>query len=280
MPLTYSIGEAYPSHACHISHQTGSAGLCHDSLPAVAGSRTAVPPLEIEALTLSYVPLVRALARRAYKRLPAGTSVDVHDLGQAGIVGLVNAARTYDSTSGVSFALYATYRIRGEMLDTLRGLDGVSRQLRRFERRMKAVTGRLTAKLHRAPTEEELLDELGLEDTEARDKVSALATMRPAYTSDAEAAEVPTRRDSHPDSICARAERRRLLGRAMLRLSQRNREVIRLYYTGNMTMREIALILQVNESRISQMHKSALRAMAKTLADSGIRSSQDFEACS
>jgi RNA polymerase sigma factor for flagellar operon FliA len=237
-------------------------------------------PVEVETLTLSYLPFVQTLAGRVYRRLPQGTSVDLRDLTQAGIVGLVKAARTYDPQAGVSFLIYATFRIRGEMLDTLRGLDGASRQSRRLERRMKTVAGALAFRLNREPTREEMLQELGLDGSEARDKTSALAGVTPAYTTDHAAAQLPTRTDSHPDFLCAHAETRTWLGRAARTLSQRNRRLIWLYYSGEKTMKEIALLLRVNESRISQMHKSALRAMAKALGDSGIRSSRDLGACS
>jgi RNA polymerase sigma factor FliA len=246
----------------------------------VAWEQFPASPGEIETFTLSYLPFVQALAGRVYRRLPQGTSVDVRDLTQAGIVGLVNAARTYDPQAGVSFLFYATFRIRGEMLDTLRGLDGAPRQLRRLERRMKTVASALAPRLNREPTQEEILQELGLDGSEVRDKTAALAAMPPAYTTDHAAAQLPTRADSHPDFICAHAERRTWLGRAVRTLSQRNRRLIWLYYSGEKTMKEIALVLRVNESRISQMHKSALRAMAKSLGDSGIRSSRDLGACS
>ena len=201
----------------------------------------------------------------------------MHDLVQAGIVGLVNAARSYDDNSGVAFSTYATHRVRGEMLDSLRVLDGASRQLRRFERRMKAVRSELSVALQRDPSEQEVLDRLTPEDAAARAKVSALAALRSTYAGSVEAVDVPVCAEQHPDSICARAERRRFLGRALRRLDARNRRLILLYYAANLTMKEIASRLDVNESRISQMHKSALKAMAKVLEASGIRSFQDFE---
>src|SRR4029079_4502119 len=107
--------------------------------------------------------------------------LELGDLVQAGILGLVNAARSYDPTAGVSLAFYAQYRIRGEMLDTLRGLDGVSRQLRRFDKRMKAVRTELTGRLQREPTEEEILCELGLPRHQVRETSTILAMTRPAH---------------------------------------------------------------------------------------------------
>jgi len=235
-----------------------------------------------EALTLAYVPFVRTLAGRVYGSLPPGSCLELGDLVQAGIVGLVNAAQSYQQDSGVPFPLHAKHRIRGEIIDTLRKLDGAPRPLRRFERTMKSVHRELTAKLQRQPTEEEVTHELGREHGlapgDVREKSSELAALRSAARSDGEPGEVPARAECLPDSICARKEGRELLGQAVNRLAGRQKELIRLYYSGDYTMKEIGEILQVNESRISQMHKGALETMARNLRALGIRKRADIEA--
>jgi RNA polymerase sigma factor for flagellar operon FliA len=230
-----------------------------------------------DTLTLAYVPFVRALANRVYETLPSGAGVELGDLVQAGIVGLVCAAKTFNHDTGVPFAIHARYRILGEMLDTLRRLDVAPRHLRRFERKMKAVSQHLTTTLQREPTDDEVLQEMGLNEGEARVKCRALAAMRSAARPDT-APEVASRPESRPDSICARRQWRGLLGQAAGRLTQRQRRLIALYYSDEYTMKQIAEVLRVNESRICQIHKSALQQMARTLKASGIHGMADLEA--
>ena len=111
-----------------------------------------------------------------------------------------------------------------------------------------------------------------------REKSSILASLRAAARCGGEGVEVATKPESRPDSICGRKEGRHLLGRAVKRLPRRQKELIRLYYSGDYTMKEIGQILQVNESRISQIHKGALETMARSLRALGIRSTADIEA--
>lgn len=278
MPLSTTLAPTGPTPAENdIAQQSDNVFDAPAPYQSEATSR-GIARSECDALTLSYLPFVRSLAGRVYETLPPGAGVELGDLIQAGIVGLVHAAKCYDRTAGVPFSLHAKYRIKGEILDTLRGLDAAPRQLRRFEKRLQAVARDLTIRLGRQPSEEEVLDTLGLDPEEARKKSSLLASIRAACKSDESLPEVPTHRASHPDSICARKEGRRWLGRAIHHLSCRQKQLIWLYYSGEYTMREIGRMMRVNESRVSQLHKGALETMAKRLRESGIRSIADFEA--
>src|SRR5262245_12230110 len=134
MLLTHTLVDTLLAQLSWGNQQSSDGNRSKSDVPAAGREPEPCTPLDIEACTLSYLPFVRTLARRVYRRLPPGTSVELRDLVQAGILGLVNAARSYDPATGVSLSSFAQYRIRGEMLDTLRGLDGVSRQLRRFDK--------------------------------------------------------------------------------------------------------------------------------------------------
>jgi RNA polymerase sigma factor for flagellar operon FliA len=206
--------------------------------------------------------------------------VERNDLVQAGIVGLVNAARTYSRDSAAAFGLYARYRIRGEMLDTLRRLDVVSREVRRWQKQMEGAERRVAARLHRQPTEEEIAEELGVELLELWDRSLPLAhaaTLAADSRGRQPEDQWPSRREAQPDSMWARKQSRELLSQAMRELPERYRKVIRLYYSGGMTMREIGALLSVNESRVCQIHRGALQAIARQLRASGICSSADLE---
>ncbi|MBM3773631.1 MAG: sigma-70 family RNA polymerase sigma factor [Acidobacteria bacterium] len=233
-------------------------------------------------LILSYLPLVKSMAARVYGSLPRAGLVEMNDLVQAGLVGLTHAARNYRPRMEVSFSLYARYRVRGEILDTLRRLDLASRDLRRWQKQAAAATHELTGKLQRPPTDEELAESLQEDVASVREKRAALlmaARVAPGAR-EAEDGELPepdvaADPESRPDAVYCRGEARGLLDRALSSLPERHREVIALYYSRELSMKEIGHRLQVNESRVSQIHKGALAGMAKALRSSGVYSSAD-----
>jgi RNA polymerase sigma factor FliA len=230
---------------------------------------------------LENLPLVKAIAARVHASLPV--HVDMDDLVHAGIMGLFDAADKFDPHKQVAFPAYAKHRIRGAILDSLRQLDWASRDMRRRRRQEETATYDLTVRLKRAPTEAEVAERLGLQldrwramrlELQSAGLVSASA--RPGENQDLPAPDFPGDPESRPDSICAREQMRAFLGDAMRKLPERYRKVVLLYYTRELTMKEIGGILGVNESRVSQIHKSALGKMALALQASGITSSQAF----
>ena len=234
-----------------------------------------------DQLVLTHLALAKSIAARVRASLPL--HVDLDDLVHAGILGLFDAANKYDSGKQVVFSSYAKHRIKGAILDSLRQLDWASRDIRRRFRQVEAVTGELTAKLQRAPTDAEIAEKLALDverwrhlklDLQNVGLVSASA--RTEETPDLPAPEFPSSPEMQPDSMCAREELKTALGGAMKALPERYQKVVFLYYTKEMTMREIGGILGINESRVSQIHKSALGKMAVALQASGITSSQAF----
>ena len=232
-------------------------------------------PHTTQEFILSYLPMVQSIARRVYGSLPPNALLELHDLAQSGLLGLVSAGRSYDPATAVPFSIYARYRVEGEILDSLRRQDYAPRKLRRWQKQVAAACEELAAVLNRQPTEEELCDRLMVSTAELRSRnlaLSSTAAPAPLTTDDALSSDPASNPDTHPDHICSQRQLREVLDRLIENLPARRRQLIQLYYRGHMTMKEIAATLGVNESRASQLHHGALRAMAKMLRDSGITS--------
>ena len=236
-----------------------------------------------QTLVLKHLALVRVIAWQIYGSLPLHASVEMGDVVQAGHVGLVDASRSYHPGVEVPFASYARHRIRGEILDSLRKLDSASRGLRRWQRRMEVETRSLTLSLHREPSEEEVSTKLGVEIDQFRKRrlslwytsSCALPVSRPGERDDGGRA-TPAPAETGPDSVHERRQLRQFLSRAVGVLPPRSRKVVLLYYLRNMTMKQIGVLLNVNESRVSQIHKHALETMARGLRAVGVKSLQDI----
>jgi RNA polymerase sigma factor for flagellar operon FliA len=231
-----------------------------------------------QELILSCLPLVDSIARRVHNALPPDACVELHDLAQSGLLGLVSASRGYDPGTSVPFSVYARYRIEGEILDSLRRHDLAPRKLRRWQKQVSSARQQLAAALKREPTEEELCDRLMISAVEMRSRTLVLSRtkLRSSSPSEDNAAPDPASgRDTDPDYICSQRQLRDVLDRLIENLPARHQQVIRLYYCRQMSMKAIAVDLGVNDSRVSQMHKSALQAMACMLRESGICSPAD-----
>ena len=218
---------------------------------------------------------------RVHENLPV--HVDLDDLVHAGVLGLFDAATKYNPDKKVIFQSYAKHRIKGAILDSLRQLDWASRDLRKRQKQLEAVTRDLTARFGRTPTEQEIAETLGLGIERWRRMALELknlgllsvSSLRPDSENSAPV-EFPASPDSQPDHICARRQMRSALAVAMKCLPKRYQKVVVLYYTNDMTMKEIGEILGVNESRVSQIHKIALEKMAMSLRSVGIQSAGAF----
>jgi RNA polymerase sigma factor for flagellar operon FliA len=234
-----------------------------------------------DRVVLEHLPLVKAIAVRVHENLPVHVEVD--DLVHAGVLGLFDAATKFNPEKQVAFSAYAKHRIKGAILDSLRQLDWASRDMRRRHKQVEAATRELAAVLQRAPTEAEVANKLGMEVERMRTMMLDLrnvglisASTRGSESEDLPAPDYPTKPDSHPDSICAKEQLRSVLGVAMKTLPERYQKVVMLYYTNEMTMKEIGNILGINESRVSQIHKSALEKMNVALEGAGITSAHAF----
>jgi RNA polymerase sigma factor for flagellar operon FliA len=241
-------------------------------------STVPVLSVEQERVLLEHLPIVRFLARRIHERLPQ--HVDIEDLVSAGVVGLMDAFSKFDPDKKVQFRSYAQFRIRGAILDSLRTLDWSPRELRRKGRAVEEAIRVLTARMGHAPNESEVAVEMGLTLDDYQQllgdlkglEIGTLHMARNEDSGEEELAYVPGRLDEDPLFRCLKGELEDRLADAIANLPDRERLVMTLYYYEEMTMREIGLALGVVESRVSQVHASAvihLRAALKDLAAHG-----------
>jgi RNA polymerase sigma factor for flagellar operon FliA len=233
-----------------------------------------------DRIVLEHLPLVKAIAIRVHENLPV--HVDLDDLIHAGVLGLFDAVVKYDSDKNVAFQAYAKHRIKGAILDSLRQLDWASRDLRKRQKQVDAATLDLSSKLGRTPSENEMAQQMGVSVERWRRMAMELRSAGPVSTTPASdrerdlTQEFPAAPESHPDRMCERRELESTLARAMTSLSPRYQKVVVLYYTNDLTMKEIGDMIGVNESRVSQIHKAALKKMAVALEAEGIRSAEAF----
>jgi RNA polymerase sigma factor FliA len=250
--------------------------------PRVSGREGSENPnAKRDRIILDHLPLVKAIAVRVHENLPV--HVDLDDLVHAGILGLFDAAKRYNPNKRVNFSSYAKHRIKGAILDSLRQLDWASRDMRRRHKQIEAATRDLASVLQRNPTQAELAAKMGVGIdrwqqmmVEMRNVGLVSASGRGHENEDGPPPDFPAEEETQPDTICAREQLRGHLRVAMGTLPERYRKVVLLYYTNEMTMREIGEIMGINESRVSQIHKSALQKMAEALQSAGITSSGAF----
>jgi len=267
----------------HLAQQAGEEPLAATPQGEVAQVRKKgkVQKSLRDRIVLDHLPLVKAIAVRVHENLPV--HVDLDDLIHAGILGLFDAASKYNPEKKVVFHSYAKHRIKGAILDSLRQLDWASRDLRRRHKQVEAATRDLSAQFERQPTEAELAEKMGVEVERWRQMVVELRTVglisasgRGNDRDNGTAPEFPAKPEFQPDSMCAKEELRGMLLNAMKTLPERYQKVVVLYYTNDMTMKEIGGLLGINESRVSQIHKTALEKMAVVLQSAGIHSSGAF----
>jgi RNA polymerase sigma factor FliA len=239
-----------------------------------AGSRPAdLLTAEQEKLMIEHLPIVRFIARRIHERLPQ--HVPIEDLYSAGVVGLLDAFSKFDPTKQVQFRSYAQFRIRGAILDNLRTLDWSPRELRRKGRAVEQAIQTLTAQFGRAPGDVEIAEQLHLDLTAYQQllgelkglEIGTLHSERSEDSGEEELVYLPNRPQDDPLFRYLHAEMRERLIEAIGDLPERERLVMTLYYYEETTMKEIGLILGVVESRVSQIHASAVLHLRARLAD-------------
>jgi RNA polymerase sigma factor for flagellar operon FliA len=220
------------------------------------------------------LPFVEALARRMAASMP--NSIDVGDLVQDGMIGLIDAAHRFDEDRGIKFETFAERRVRGAMIDALRR-DAWPRGVRRQRRELEAAREELRRELGHEPSIADLAAKVGSDEkrlgrTIVRintiESTSPLATGEHFDESSLPAALVPSEPDS-PDSAYEKLETRERIHAAIQSLPLRERKVIGLYYYGEVTMKQIGAEIGVNESRVSQLHARAIRRLRDALGQMG-----------
>jgi RNA polymerase sigma factor FliA len=224
-----------------------------------------------DRLVLHYAPLVKYVAGRIGTGLPA--HVDIGDLVQSGIFGLVEAIERFEPDRGLKFETYAMQRIRGAILDDLRAQDWVPRSVRSRAREVERAMERLEAKLHRTASDAEVAAELNITVDELRDlfaqlQLTSMAALDELVAAGRDAGSLAERLPDHhaEDPVTAMEDRenRRLLAEAIAQLGERDRTVVTLYYFENLTLAEIGKVLGVTESRVCQLHtRAVLRLRSK-----------------
>jgi RNA polymerase sigma factor for flagellar operon FliA len=230
-----------------------------------------------EALLSEHLPMVRFLALRIRERLPQ--QVEMEDLISAGIVGLMDALQKFDPTKKVQFRTYAQFRVRGAMLDSLRALDWGPRDLRRKGRAVEEAIRSLSTRLGKPPSESEVAKEMGLDLNTYQQLLGELSGLElsslnatPGEDAGVEAlALLPAGPEDDPFLQCQSSEMRSMLARAIEELPERERMVLTLYYYEELTMREVGATLGVVESRVSQLHSSAMARLRVALGAPAVR---------
>ncbi|GAA3355617.1 MULTISPECIES: RNA polymerase sigma factor WhiG [Saccharopolyspora] len=228
-----------------------------------------------DRLVLHYAPLVKYVAGRVGTGLPS--HVEVSDLVQSGIFGLVDAIEKFEPERGLKFETYAMQRIRGAILDDLRAQDWVPRSVRSRARDLERALERLEAKLQRHATDVELADELDVSADELHELFAQLQMTSVVALDDlisvgwggtASLAEtLPDDRAEDPVAALVDRDSRRQLAEAVERLSDRDRVVVTLYYFENLTLAEIGKVLGVTESRVCQLHTRAVLRLRSKLTE-------------
>ena len=233
-----------------------------------------------DQIVVENLSLVKAIAIRVRESLPA--HVDLDDLVHAGVLGLLDAVSKYSSDKNVEFRAYAKHRIKGAILDSLRQQDWASRDLRKQQKKAEATTRDLTMQLGRTPSEAEVANDMGigvdrLRRTQMDLRTVGVVSMTPATNDERDRAEeISGTPDLQPDRMCERRELQGTMARAIRTLPERYQQVVMMYYSHDLTMKEIGDRMGVNESRVSQIHKLALKKMAVVLQSEGIQSAAAF----
>jgi RNA polymerase sigma factor FliA len=211
---------------------------------------------EREMVLVEHVPLVFFIARRIHEALPQ--HILIEDLYSAGLMGLLDAASKFVPSRHVRFRNYAQFRIRGAIIDSLRDSDWGSRRLRRKGRDIEHISQTLTAQFGRLPVDGEVAQQLNIGLAAYQRLLCELKGLEVGWLYSPELAVLPGRPEGDPLSLFLNAELRERLAVAIGRLTERERQVVTLYYYEELKQREISSILGVKESRISQILSSAV----------------------
>jgi len=226
-----------------------------------------------EKLIIEYAPLVKLVAGRLSMYL--GYNVEYDDLVGYGIFGLIDAIDKYDTMKSVKFETYASLRIRGAILDQIRKMDWIPRTIRQRQKKIDAVIKEIELTTGHTASDEQIAEALGISGDEYADWQSQMKVTNVVSLNEFmdQGSEVPAEhnrqnvRFDSPEENIEKQELKQMLVQALDLLTEKEKKVIVLYYYEELTLKEISHVLEVSESRISQLHTRALQKMKTKLGD-------------
>lgn len=220
---------------------------------------------EHEALAKAHMPMVRRVAMHLKVRIPP--LMELEELIQVGMVGLVEATHAFDPARGIDFEHFALSRIRGAMLDELRRLSSTTRSSLAFRKQENQASRKLMAALGRPPTHAELADAMGttLDEFHRQRGNAHSTTIHPFESVDDEVMDLPADPEKQPEALLEKSQFIENLVAAIDTLDERSRTVLSLYYVETLSLREIGEIMSVSESRISQILTATVKKLRKRL---------------
>ena len=238
----------------------------------MASKQQVVEEIEIttenrEEVIIQYSPMIKYVANRIAMRLPPHIEVD--DLISVGVLGLMDAISKYDSSRGAKFKTYAEFRVRGAILDELRSMDWVPRSIRQKASQVDKVVQGLQARLGRQPEDEEVAKEMGLSLDQFHETLNETKSIPIFSLEDLGIAKesgdqqslldcLAGKADADPQTQVRLVELKEIIAKAIDALPEKERLMVSLYYYEELTMKEIGAVLDITESRVSQIHSKAV----------------------
>ncbi len=222
-----------------------------------------------QELIIEYVPLVKLVAGRLAIYL--GSNVEYDDLVSYGIFGLIDAIDKFDYGKGIKFETYASLRIRGSVLDQIRKMDWIPRSVRQKQKAISEATKKLEAMIGPNYSEEDIAKELGISEEEygtwlSQTNVSNVASLDDIMEQGSDVRNSASE-NIDPENNIVKEELKAQLVQALEALTEKEKKVVLLYYYEELTLKEISRVMEVSESRVSQLHSKALLKMRGTLGE-------------
>lgn len=225
-----------------------------------------------EQIIIEYVPLVKIVAGRLAIYL--GSNVEYDDLVGYGIFGLIDAIDKFDYGKGIKFETYASLRIRGAILDQIRKMDWIPRSVRQKQRAIDNAIKKLEAERGSGYSDEDIAKELGISDDEycswlGQTNVSNISSLDDYVDqgNDVQSSNNTAYMRNEPEYVVEEKELKNALSQALTALTEKERKVVLLYYYEELTLKEISQVMEVSESRVSQLHSKALKKMKGYLGE-------------
>ena len=225
-----------------------------------------------EKIIIEYSALVKIVAGRM--RMYLGYNVEYEDLVSYGIFGLIDAIDKFDYGKGIKFETYASLRIRGAILDQIRKMDWIPRSLRQKQKKIDAAVSKIEANTGKTASDAQIASELGISDEEyvswqEQANLTNIISLDEFAENNGEKGLDTIRGNTfeEPEQVMEKSEMKRMLAETLETLTDNEKKVVLLYYYEEMTLKEISSIMEVSESRVSQLHTKALKKMKGQLGD-------------